>query len=252
MINRLPPPSKIASENHLPETEEVVCPVCQGAGFVHPLLEGSSKPDYSSVVPCQCRKEVVEQERNERYLRHCQLPAGSGQMTFENFKSDKDTKEAYESALNLANDKGLKWLTLLGQVDRGKTHLAIAICQRWLERGKPARYTYVPLLLDELRRGFDLEGEYAYRYKFDFFCNVPLLVLDDLGVQKPTVWAMEQLCTIIDYRYMNWLPLVVTMNCRLTEIPRDDEHRIASRLQRFQAGKVIAIEAKEYRLRRKI
>jgi len=192
----------------------------------------------------------LSKEQAERYLKDCRLPPAAKHMTFENFKPDILTKEAYNAALNVANEEGLKWLTLMGRVDQGKTHLAVAICHRWLERGKAARYAYVPLLLDELRRGFDSEGEFAYGYKFDLFCQVPLLVLDDLGVQKPTPWAMEKLNTIIDYRYFSDLPLVVTLNKPLDQIPGDDEHRIASRLQRVEDGKVIALEGKEFRLRK--
>jgi len=184
-------------------------------------------------------------------LKHCQLPEATENMTFKNFKVDSVTKEAYGAAQKIANEDELKWLTLIGPVDVGKTHLAVAICRRWLERGKPARYAYVPLLLDELRAGFELEGDYSYRAKFEFFCNVPLLVLDDLGVERSTGFARENLNTIIDYRYMHALPLVVTLNKRIDEIPGDDEHRIASRLQRFPEGKVVAIEGEEYRLRDK-
>lgn len=230
------------------EDEGERCPICKGAGFVHPLkMDG--KPDYSRVIPCSCAVENLREQKAQHYLKYCQLPADTEHMTFERFQIDEASREAYNAALSLAEEGGLKWLTLLGHVDRGKTHLAIAICRRWLERGKAARYAYVPLLLNELRRGFDLEGEEAYQYRFDLFCQIPLLLLDDIGVQKPSVWAMEQLHTIIDYRYINALPLVVTLNRQIDQIAGDDDHRIASRLQRFTDGKVIAIKGTEYRLR---
>ena len=141
-----------------------------------------------------------------------------------------------------------KWLILLGEVDCGKTHLAIAICQRWLARGRPAYYVFVPLMLDGLRRGYNREGEESYEAKLDFLMTtVDLLVLDDLGVQTPTPWAMERLMMIIDSRSLSGLPLVVTANKALNELPGDDEHRIGSRLLRFPAGRIITIDAPEYR-----
>ena len=41
---------------------------------------------------------------------------------------------------------------------------------------------------------------------------MPLLVLDDLGVEKSSDWVQEKLDTIVDYRYFRGLPLVVTTN----------------------------------------
>jgi len=231
-----------------PDPGEEICEICGGFGNVHPLKE-DGKPDYQRTVPCLCVKDKLEREKAGRMLKYCGLPADSEHMTFKNFKVDSVTKEAFEAAKNVAEEKGLKWLTLLGKVDQGKTHLAIAICRHWLESGKPARYAYVPLLLDELREGYGREGDFSYQSKLHFFLNVPLLVLDDLGVEKPTDFAREKLNTIIDYRYNQGLALVVTMNIPIDKIPGDETHRIASRLQRFRAGKVVALEGQEYRLR---
>ena len=243
-----------------PSTDEFECEVCRDAGFVHPLVEG--KPDYTSVVTCACSKEKLAAERNERYLKYCQLPVGSEEKTFENFDAGNNVslREAKKVALQMAEGQGnIKWLSLIGEVDRGKTHLEIAICRRWLERRKPARYAFVPLLLIELRDGFDLEGELSYRQRLNFLLNVPLLVLDDLGVERPTPWGIEQLQTIIHYRGLNGLPLVVTTNRPLNDLiagsDRDENinmasQRIASRLQREAWCKVIVIKAQEYRIQR--
>lgn len=127
------------------------------------------------------------------------------------------------------------------------THLAVAICRRWLQRGKPARYAFVPLLLEELRRGFREEGDRSYEARFDRFLNVPLLVMDDLGAEHRTPWVQEKLDTIIDYRLMNGLPLVVTTNTPVDELP----FRIGSRLRRSPGSRVVFIDAPEFRKRKK-
>jgi len=79
-----------------------------------------------------------------------------------------------------------------------------------------------------------------------------LLVLDDLGVQRPTEWAMERLMTIINHRYENGLPLMATKNKSVESLPGDDEGRIGSRLKRFVPGKVVVMEGPEYITRRKM
>jgi len=181
----------------------------------------------------------------------CELPPGTANLTFETFKhkQSRELKEAYDAALQLAeHSEGLRWLTFMAGVDRGKTHLAIAVCRRWLARGEAARYAYVPEMLDDLRASYDNDSEGSFKSKFYHLCNVPLLVLDDLGVEKPSDWAIEKLNSIVHLRDVNGLYLMVTTNVPLNDLPP----RIASRLQRVQPSKVVVIKAQEYRTRGKI
>jgi len=187
-------------------------------------------------------------ERYERMLSRCQLPSATGDWTFENFDSSGPLEKAYSLALQLAEGRGdVRWLTLVGPVDVGKSHLAVAICRRWIDRGQAARYVLVPLMLEELRSAYNREGEYDRL--MDFLLTVPLLVLDDLGTQKPTEWAVEKLMQIVDYRYVNGLHLVVTTNRSVNDLPGDAERRISSRLLRARFARVIHIDAPEYRIR---
>jgi len=253
-----PPSSKKgstkSSDKELPVVAEEVCSICGGSGLLY-ARSGDGSVDYSNVVGCECKREEREQERRQFLLKHCELPYASEDLTFDNFRVDKrwpSLIEAKQAALELAEESvDTKWLILLGEVECGKTHLAIAICRKWLERGKPARYVFVPIMLDELRSGYDREGAESYEAKLNLLFRVDLLVLDDLGTQTPTPWAMEKLMMIIDYRSINGLPLVVTTNKSLTELPGDDEHRIGSRLLRFRDSRQIVIEAPEYRTWRK-
>lgn len=229
---------------------EDVCPICKGGGWLYPRNEDGSV-DYGTVISCECERVELEEKRRRILLKLCELPFNTEKLTFDSFRVDKrwtTLQEAKTAVMELAEESSdVRWLTLLGEVDCGKTHLAIAICRRWLERGRPARYVLVPLMLDELRRGYNKEGAESYDTKLEFLMKVDLLVLDDLGAQTPTPWAMEKLMMIIDYRYINGLPLVVTTNKALTDLPGDDEHRIGSRLLRFPASQRITIEAPEYR-----
>lgn len=226
--------------------ESYSCQKCMDAGVLYPRLEDGTV-DYSRTVECECRVEQNRRLRALKLLRMCELPANSDHMTFESFKRRRGLTEAYRLSMELAEgETDLSWLALTGDVDTGKTHLAIAICRRWLLRGIPAKYTYVPLLLDELRRSYNKEGEEAFDYRFDVLCSVPLLVLDDLGAERGTEWAREKLDTIVDSRAINGLALVVTTNLGMDQLPR----RIASRLLRVSFGKVVFIDASEYRLER--
>ncbi len=221
-----------------------LCPLCRDIGWVyHDVPLGHEL--FGQVKRCACRFEADQQEKALSMLKYCQLPIGSEGYTFERYDCKRGSKEAYEAALALAKGE-LLWLVLNGGRDRGKTHLAVAICRYWLSANKVARYVHVPLLLDELRAGFGDE-ERDFEERFNHFKNVPLLVMDDLGVQSPTSWTNEKIQTLVDYRYINQLPLVVTVNKSLSELPGDDEGRVESRLKRMVASKVVLIEAPEYR-----
>jgi DNA replication protein DnaC len=70
-----------------------------------------------------------------------------------------------------------------------------------------------------------------------------LLVLDDFGTQSATAWALEKLFQILNYRYINRLPLVVTTNLAVEEI----EGRMRSRLLDPELVKHVVIYAPDYR-----
>ncbi len=192
-------------------------------------------------------------------IRLCNLPANTERLSFSTFKCDPEhpgLQEAYDVALHLANgDESVVWLSLLGETGRGKTHLAIAVCRQWLERGISARYVFVPVLLDQLREGYNAEQrrndaggwwELPYEKQMQSLRAVGLLILDDLGAQVPTPWAMERLSILIDHRYISGLPLMITSNKALDKLPGDDEGRLASRIRRMAGSRVITIDAPEY------
>lgn len=229
-------------------TDVYKCPVCRDAGFVHPRGE-HGQVCYDSVVPCQCQTERIDLERKAYLLHFCRLPIETQNQTFETFKAyTPDLKEALATAKEVADPDGkLRWLTIMAKVDRGKSHLAVAICRAWLKRGIPARYVFVPDLLDELRASYQTQEDHSFLSTMHLYKTVPMLVMDDLGSEKTSEWVTEKLTAIINTRAENGLHLVLTTNKPLNALPGDVENRIGSRLRRYHAGRVIAIEdAGEY------
>ena len=76
--------------------------------------------------------------------------------------------------------------------------------------------------------------------KFEIFGS---LVLDDLGTQNATPWAEEKLYQILNHRYINRLPTVITTNQEFAEI----EGRIRSRLQDPDLVTIVRILAPDFR-----
>jgi len=67
--------------------------------------------------------------------------------------------------------------------------------------------------------------------------------MDDFGTQNATAWAQEKLFQILNYRYINHFPLVVTTNLLLEQI----EGRIRSRLEDPELVTRVFIQAPDYR-----
>lgn len=132
------------------------------------------------------------------------------------------------------------FLTFLGDPGVGKTHLSLALGWEWLERGKTVLYYHVAGFLNALRDGYRHSGQSDYEHSIAFAKNCSLLILDDLGAERETDWANEQLDFIIDHRYENRKSLIVTTNLTLDDLPP----RIADRLRE---GTLILLKGESFR-----
>ena len=175
-------------------------------------------------------------------------------LSFENFNTSGNPKAEFVtpqevSSLQEARDASEEfsntmqgWLLLEGAYGCGKTHLAAAIANSAVHRGIPTLFITVPDLLDSLRFAYG-NPETTFEARFEEIRNADLLVMDDFGTQNATAWAQEKLFQIINYRYINKLPTVITTNLILDEI----ESRIRSRLQDSDYVQHIRISAPDYR-----
>ena len=150
-------------------------------------------------------------------------------------------ERAYNQARQFAQSLN-GWLLLQGGYGSGKTHLAAAIGNFAVSLGVPTLFITVPDLLDTLRFAFD-DPESTFEGRFDQIRQSALLILDDFGTQNATPWAQEKLFQIMNYRYINHLPLVVTTNLAIGQI----EGRIRSRLEDPELVTQVRIFAPDYR-----
>ncbi len=126
-------------------------------------------------------------------------------------------RESFRAAVTAARmyaEEPGGWLVIMGAHGCGKTHLAAAIANTSLRRGRSVFFAVVPDLLDHLRASFAPNAETGYDEIFDQVRNVELLVLDDLGAHNSSPWAEEKLFQIINYRTVSRLPTVVTTDLR--------------------------------------
>jgi DNA replication protein DnaC len=228
------------------------CPHCHGAGYVR-FDVPMGDPKFGRLEACVCRASDIAEGARNRLFEMSRLDRLS-HLTFDNFEArgNKNAKfmtpqdahslqAAREMAENFArNPQG--WLLLEGGYGCGKTHIAAAIANFAVAMGRPTLFITVPDLLDTLRFAFS-DPETTFEARFEEVRNADLLVLDDFGTQNATGWAQEKLFQIMNYRYINKLPTVITTNLMLDEI----ESRIRSRLQDEEFVAHVQITAPDYR-----
>jgi len=225
------------------------CPICHGTGYVREDVP-VGHPHFGKVFLCSCRQSEREARRMASLRALSNLEA-MARYTFETFRPEgialneekrRNLSNAYEMARRYAEDPQ-GWLVLLGGYGCGKTHLAVAIANEQLARGRPVLFVVVPDLLDHLRAAFNPNSPVSYDQRFETVRNAPLLILDDLGTQHATEWAREKLFQIFNHRYNARLPTVITSNQELEAI----DARIRSRLADTDLVQICPITAPDFR-----
>lgn len=143
------------------------------------------------------------------------------------------------------------FLVLHGGIGTGKTHAAYGALRRIAEAG-PKRFemiaTTAPDLYGLLRPGGSDKGS---EHELKRLCRIPLLLLDDLGTEKLSEFTEETTTRIVNYRYNESLPLLITTNLPIkTGTPTPDlvtrlGDRLASRLA--QTATIVGFDGPDLR-----
>lgn len=223
------------------------------AGNAH----GDISEFYPDAVSAECRgpsQGVVVVRRNdlgEYHLSgncpHCEkekLAAAILRFTPPRFRAPVSIPAAV--AAWAARGRRAEGLYITGQVGTGKTHAAWMALAAWcqatgtrphgeepasIDWGGPSSriapnvvFARLTDLLDDLR-----PGDAAVLTIRD--CQkAALLVIDDIGAEKPSEWTQERVYSVIDHRYAHCLPLIVTSNLPPKGLATQIGDRSASRL----------------------
>ncbi|WP_102274932.1 ATP-binding protein [Cytobacillus massiliigabonensis] len=178
---------------------------------------------------CDCAANV----RSQKFLNASEITDEFKQLGFENFITENKPSvilDAYECALEYFQEfKEIRRgrsnsIALHGQPGAGKTHLLTAISNNLINRlNVPVLYFPYVEGFNDLKDDFDRLEEKLERMK-----NVDVLFIDDLfkpvkGKPRATEWQVEQTYAVINYRYLNHKPILVSSELTVDELVDVDE-----------------------------
>lgn len=239
-----------------PEDGLLYCGKCHTKKQVRVELFGKSHTVHC-MCACEAEQQRLEEEERKRLerIQQIQRMKAAGlqdpalrSYTFANDKGDNPVMEKARAYVEhwpefYAQNIGL---LLFGMVGTGKSFFAGCIANALLDQGIPVLMTNFSKILNSLSGMFN-EDRNKY---IDSFNQYSLLIIDDLGIERNTEYALEQVFNVIDSRYRSGKPMIITTNLGLQQMkhpdPADVAHaRIYDRiLERCQP---IAFMGKNYR-----
>jgi DNA replication protein DnaC len=181
---------------------------------------------HEVAIPCP---DCSQRKRAARIFKSSHLTEGFGRLTFESFRPE-ERPQCVRGALAAVLDYVERFseirfgphnsVALLGPPGCGKTHLLTATANRLLARGISVHYFPWVEGSNELREDLD-----KISVKLEAMRRADVLYVDDLfkGRRAPTDFQLEFLFDVVNYRYLNFLPILVSSERDFDAICEIDE-----------------------------
>lgn len=229
------------------DSKKYECAKCKDSGYITHVNENG----YEYARRCDC----FPVRRAKALISHSGIS-----MEFQN-KGIKNFETRDNPQLKNARDKAIKYLQTFdeiektrynsimfcGQVGAGKTHLGTAIGSNLMNLGIAVIYMPYRNAVTKIKQM--ITDEASYEREIVRYRNARVLYIDDLLKGKITESDINIMYEIINYRYMNNLPLIISTEKSLNELLGFDE-AIGSRIIEMCRGNIVQLQGQElnYRL----
>lgn len=193
-------------------------------------LYANISPEYIKYQRCTCNKakeywkekdnQDAKEQKRKRFrniinviYKQNYVGRKYQELNFENFivnLNNKNPVKMLNDYINKNKDKMLSnGLIIMGESGVGKTHLTAAIANKLIENDKIVLMGRLTTLLDLIKETFR-DNAKSENELIELYSNVDMIIIDDLGTEKISSWALEKLYTIIQNRFENGLPIIIT------------------------------------------
>lgn len=187
---------------------------------------------------CQCDREKEKAEQNRRdaereleSIRRLKIASLMDERfqeaTFSVFQRSKYNERAMKICRSYADRFDVMFqknqgLLLWGNVGTGKSFAAACIANALLEKKVPVIMTSFVKVLEVIQSSKDQETSIINRLS-----KTKLVIFDDLGAERSTDYALEKVYNIIDTRYREKLPMILTTNLTIDQMKSELDIRYA-------------------------
>lgn len=209
--------------------------------------------------PCGCKKAQAEARAEERAREESERALWLARVSRAGIPDryaevDAQAGPKYAAAADMYADALLKGRSVIayGPVGTGKTWFACYLALKALRAGRSVRFTTTTAMLQSIRDSYD--GGVNERALMHRYIDPDVLVLDDLGQERATEWALELLFNVINERYNARRPTVVTLQRRpseamahFAECDKTKAYALMSRL--IEGAKVVPFQGGDRRVK---
>ena len=201
-------------------------------------------------IYCECRAL----RESEDILKKSGIGREFRNKRFDNFDFSRSISvmEGYKTAMNYENEfleienTRCNSIMFLGQVGSGKTHLSMAICNELMDRGISVIYMGYRDCLTSIKQNM-LDSVY-YNRVMNRYKNARVLFIDDLFKGKISDSDVNIMFELINHRYFNNLPMIVSSEFSVGRLLEVDE-ALGSRLIEMSRGRVVELRGRDLNYR---